>query len=68
MFRAMSRKQKTIDDCAVKTLLQSARRSVLAINWDDGYPYTAPVDYVYDSDIQKIYFLGARVGYKADAL
>ena len=51
MFRAMSRKQKTIDDCAVKTLLQSARRSVLAVNWDDGYPYTAPVDYVYDSDI-----------------
>lgn len=68
MFRAMSRKQKTIDDCAVKTLLQSARRSVLAVNWDDSYSYTAPVNYVYDSDIQKIYFLGARVGYKADAL
>ena len=57
MFRAMSRKQKTIDDCAVKTLLQSARRSVLAINRDDGYPYTAPVNYVYDSDTQKSFFM-----------
>ena len=57
MFRAMSRKQKIIDDCAVKTLLQSARRSVLAVNWDDGYPYTAPVNYVYDSDTQKSFFM-----------
>ena len=57
MFRAMSRKQKIIDDCAVKTLLQSDQRSVLAINWNDGYPYTAPVDYVYDSDIQKSFFM-----------
>lgn len=57
MFRAMSRKQKTIDDCAVKTLLQSARRSVLAVNWDDSYPYTAPVDHVYDSDTQKSFFM-----------
>ena len=57
MFRAMSRKQKTIDDCAVKILLQSDQRSVLAINWDDGYPYTAPVNYVYDSDTQKSFFM-----------
>ena len=53
----MSRKQKTIDDCAVKILLQSARRSVLAVNWDDSYPYTAPVDHVYDSDTQKSFFM-----------
>lgn len=68
MFRTIRRKEREIDINAAKTLLECSRRGVLAVNGDDGYPYAIPVNYFYDSSAQKIYFHGARVGHKADAL
>ena len=68
MFRPIRRKKKEIDIDAAKELLQCSRRGVLAVNGDDGYPYAVPVNYFYDSDAGKIYFHGARVGHKVDAL
>ena len=53
---------------SAKTLLQSNRRGVLAVNGDNGYPYAIPINYVYDTEVQKIYFHGTRVGHKVDAL
>lgn len=53
---------------AAKELLLSGRRGVLSVIGDDGYPYAVPINYVYDKDAQKIYFHGARVGHKVDAL
>ena len=49
-------------------LLQDSRRGVLAVNGDDGYPYAIPVNYYFDKENRKIYFHGARVGHKVDAL
>ncbi len=68
MFRTIRKKKNEISIDTAKALLQSSRRGVLAVNGDDGYPYAIPINYVYDDDAQKIYFHGARVGHKVDAL
>ena len=68
MFRSIRRKNREIDISAAEELLRSARRGILAVNGDDGYPYAVPVNYFYDRDAQKIYFHGSREGHKADAL
>ena len=49
-------------------MLHCSRRGILAVNGDDGYPYAVPVNYLYDEDTQKIFFHGAKAGYKVDAL
>ena len=38
------------------------------MNGDDGYPYSIPINYYYDEANQKIYFHGAKSGYKVDCL
>ena len=68
MFREIRKKKKEISMDAAKALLHSARRGVLAVNGDNGYPYAIPVNYLYDEAQQKIFFHGAKVGHKVDAL
>ena len=68
MFRPIRRKKKEMDIDAAKELLKCSRLGVLAVNGDDGYPYSVHVNYFYDSDAGKIYFHGARTGHKVDAL
>ena len=68
MFRPIRKIKNQISEEACRSLLQSARRGVLAVNGDDGYPYAIPVNFLYDADQQKIYFHGARAGHKVDAL
>lgn len=68
MFRPIRKIKNQISEAAAVSLLQSARRGVLAVNGDDGYPYAIPVNYFYDAEQQKIYFHGARSGHKVDAI
>ena len=68
MFRPVRKKKNEISAEAAKTLLCHARRGVLAVQGDDGYPYAIPVNYLYDESARKIYFHGARAGHKVDAL
>ena len=68
MFRTIRRKAKEIDTEAAKELLESARRGILAVNGDDGYPYAVPINYIYDKEAGKIFFHGARAGHKIDSL
>lgn len=68
MFREIRRKNREIDIDSAKQLLQSSRRGVLAVNGDDGYPYAIPINYLYDDEAQRIYFHGAKIGHKVDAL
>lgn len=68
MFREIRKKRNKISDDAAKSLLKSERRGILAVNGDNGYPYAIPVNYFYDEENGKIYFHGARVGHKVDAL
>ena len=68
MFRPIRRKQKEISAEAAEKLLSSARRGVLAVNGDNGYPYAVPINYFYDKETRKIYFHSSRVGHKIDAI
>ena len=38
MFRPMRRKNRAINEDAARQLLHTARRGILAVNGDDGYP------------------------------
>lgn len=68
MFRKIRKIKNEIDKDAVDSLLHSCRRGVLSMNGEDGYPYAIPVNYYYDEANQKIYFHGAKAGYKVDCL
>lgn len=68
MFRKIRKIKNEIDKDAVDSLLHSCRRGVLSMNGDDGYPYSIPINYYYDEANQKIYFHGAKAGYKVDCL
>lgn len=68
MFRPLRKKKSEIGIEAAKELLRCARRGVLAMQGDDGYPYAIPVNYWYDDERQKIYFHGSHAGHKVDAL
>lgn len=68
MFRPIRRKKREISIDETNKILKEARRGIFAVNGDDGYPYAIPVNYYYDEDNQKIYFHGARIGHKIDAL
>ena len=68
MFRPIRKKKNEISAEAAKQLLHTERRGVFAVNGDDGYPFAIPVDYFYDETAGKIYFHGAKSGYKVDAL
>ena len=68
MFRPVRKKKNELSTDAAKALLHSARRGVLAVNGDDGYPYAIPINFLYDEEAQKIYFHGASVGHKVNAL
>ena len=68
MFRRIRKIKNEIDKDAVDSLLHSCRRGVLSMNGDDGYPYSIPINYYYDEANQKIYFHGAKSGYKVDCL
>lgn len=68
MFRKIRKIKNEIDKDAVDSLLHTCRRGVLSMNGDDGYPYSIPINYYYDEANQKIYFHGAKSGYKVDCL
>lgn len=68
MFRPIRRKNREIDIDEAKKILKEARRGILAVNGDEGYPYAIPINYYYDEETQKIFFHGSRVGHKSDSL
>lgn len=68
MFRPVRRKKREMSIDMAKALLHTARRGVLAVNGDEGYPYAIPINYIYDEETQKIYFHGARAGHKIDSI
>ena len=68
MFRPMRRKKRELDAESARQLLRTARRGVLAVNGDDGYPYAVPINFYYAEAENRIYFHGARAGQKYEAL
>ena len=58
-------RQQLSEEACVK-VLQTEKRGVLAVLGDDGYPYTVPLDFVYQDGT--IFFHFAREGHKIDAV
>ena len=68
MFRKMRRYKQQLTDERVRGVLLNGKRGNFAVLGDDGYPYTFPVNYVYDAEDNCIYIHGAKEGHKVDAI
>lgn len=66
MFRSMRRAKQQLPAQECIAILQQQPRGVLAIHGEDGYPYALPMNHWYEDG--KLYFHGAKVGHKIDAL
>lgn len=68
MFRKMRRWKQQLTDEECMALLKNEPRGVLGLLGDDAYPYTVPMDFIYDEAAHKLYFHSAKEGHKMDAL
>ena len=66
MFRKMRRKKQELTEKQCLDILRRAKTATLALSGDDGYPYSVPMNFVYEDG--KIYFHGAKEGHKIDAI
>lgn len=64
MFKEMRRKEKQLGDEAVLRILKDGEYGVLGTAGEDGYPYTTPLNYVFEDN--NIYLHCAREGRKID--
>ena len=64
MSRKMRRAEKILDQATIHQILINEDYGVLGTVGDDGYPYTVPLNYVYDSNA--IYFHCALEGHKLE--
>lgn len=66
MFRELRRKKQEIQKEICEKILREGTDGVLSVIGDDGYPYGVPVNYLYEDG--KLYFHGAKVGHKIEAI
>ena len=62
----MRRSKQALDIEETLRILEHAYRGVLSVIGDGGYPYSIPVNYVFEDG--KLYFHSAREGHKIDAI
>lgn len=65
-FRGMRRFRQQLSQGECESILAKTYRGFLSVNGDMGYPYTVPMNFVYDNG--HIYFHSALEGHKIDAL
>ena len=68
MFRPMRRIKQQLPDDEALEVLKSAKRGVLSVIGDDGWPYGVWQNPYYREADGCIYFHGAKEGHKVDAL
>lgn len=68
MFRQMRRIKQELPLDEAKKLLIKNKRGVISLNGEEGYPYSIPINYFYDEEENKLYFHGAKTGYKVDCI
>ena len=66
MFRPMRRFKQQLDDAEALAVLKAAKRGVLSVIGDDGWPYGICLNPCFADG--KLYFHGAQEGHKLDAL
>ena len=68
MFRPMRRFKQQLSDSEALEVLSNAKRGVLSVIGDDGWPYGVWLNPHYRKEDGRIYFHGAKEGHKIDAL
>ncbi|MCR5006203.1 MAG: pyridoxamine 5'-phosphate oxidase family protein [Clostridiales bacterium] len=68
MFRPMRRFKQQLPEEDVLHLLEDRPRGVLAVLGDEDYPYTVPMDFVYDPADHTLNFHTAKEGHKLDSI
>ena len=68
MFRPMRRIKQQLPDEEALAVLKNAKRGVLSVTGDDGWPYGVWLNPYYREADGRIYFHGAKEGHKVDAL
>ena len=68
MFREIVRKKQVLSREESIAIIQNARRGVLSVLGDDGYPYGLPINHWYNEEDGKIYFHSGKTGHKIDAM
>ena len=68
MFREIVRRKQALSQEECLEILMNARRGVLSVNGDEGYPYGMPMNHYYDPKDGKIYFHGGRSGHKIESM
>ena len=66
MFRPMRRIKQQLDEAECLEVLRNAKRGVLSVTGDDGWPYGIYLNPHFENG--RIYFHGAKEGHKVDAL
>ena len=62
----MRRFKQLLTPVASLDILKKGKYAGLAVSGDDDYPYTVPINYVYDGTC--IYIHSAKLGHKIDAI
>ncbi|SFB06993.1 hypothetical protein SAMN05216587_10939 [Selenomonas ruminantium] len=68
MFRNMRRFKQQITEEECREVLKNAKRGVLSLLGEDGYPYGLPINHWYCEEDGKLYFHGAKAGHKIEAI
>ena len=68
MFRPMRRIKQQLSEEEALDVLKNAKRGVLSVIGDDGWPYGIYLNPLYDESTGRFYFHGAKAGHKIDAL
>lgn len=68
MFRKMRRAPQALTEEEIINVLETETRGVLSVQGDDGYPYGFPINHFYDRESNKLYFHGAKIGHRVDAI
>ena len=68
MFRKMRRFKQQITEEECCEVLKNAKRGVLSLLGEDGYPYGLPINQWYCEEDGKLYFHGAKEGHKIEAI
>ena len=68
MFREMRRAEQAMTKEECLETLKEAKRGVISVIGDDGYPYGTPIDHYYDEEDGKLYFHSGKSGHRIDAM
>ena len=68
MFREMRRFKQQVSKEECERVLRTAKRGVLSVTGDMGYPYAVPVDFLYDENDGRVYIHTSTSGHKIDSI